>query len=71
MIKEAIENTEITGDPAKLAEERIKIRDYCRNVKGFKGIQLTLDMTDGVPTGKGTFLFEIENGEKVFRAMAK
>ena len=71
MIKEAIENTEITGDPAKLAEERIKIRDYCRNVKGFKGIQLTWDMTDGVPTGKGTFLFEIENGEKVFRAMAK
>ena len=71
MIKEAIENTEITGDPAKLAEERIKIRDYCRNVKDFKGIQLTWDMTDGVPTGKGTFLFEIENGEKVFRAMAK
>jgi len=71
MIKEAIENTGVTGDPAKLAEERIKIRDYCRNVKGFKGIQLTWDMTDGVPTGKGTFLFEIENGEKVFKAMAK
>jgi branched-chain amino acid transport system substrate-binding protein len=71
MIKEAIENTQITGDPSKLAEERIKIRDYCRNVKGFKGIQLTWDMTDGVPTGKGTFLFEIKNGEKVFRAMAK
>ena len=52
MIKEAIENTGVTGDPAKLAEERIKIRDYCRNVKGFKGIQLTRDMTDGVPTGK-------------------
>ncbi len=71
MIKEALENMEITGDPAKLTEERVKIRDYCRNVKGFKGIQLTWDMTDGVPTGKGTFLFEIENGEKVFRAMAK
>ncbi len=71
MIREAIENMEITGDPAKLAEERTKIRDYCRNVKGFKGIQLTWDMTDGVPTGKGTFLFEIVNGEKVFRAMAK
>ena len=71
MISEAIENTGITGDPAKLAEERVKIRDYCRNVKGFKGVQLTWDMTDGVPAGKGTFLFEIENGEKVFRAMAK
>lgn len=71
MIKEAIKNTGVTGDTEKLAEERIKIRDYCRNVKGFKGIQLTWDMTDGVPTGKGTFLFEIENGEKVFRAMSK
>ncbi|MDD4896218.1 MAG: ABC transporter substrate-binding protein [Atribacterota bacterium] len=71
MIKEAIENTEITGDPNLLEEERIKIRDYCRNVKGFKGIQLTWDMTDGVPTGKGTFLFEIKNGEKVFITMAK
>lgn len=71
MIKEAIEKTEITGDPNNLVEERIKIRDYCRNVKGFKGIQLTWDMTEGVPTGKGTFLFEIKNGEKVFRAMAE
>jgi len=71
MIKEAIENTEITGDPNKLAEERIKIRDYCRNVKGFKGIQVTWDMDNGVPTGKGTFLFVLENGEKVFQAMAK
>jgi branched-chain amino acid transport system substrate-binding protein len=71
MIKEAIENTDITGDPNILKEERIKIRDYCRNVKGFKGIQLTWDMTDGVPTGKGTFLFEIKNGEKVFLTMAK
>ena len=71
MIKEAIENTEVTGDPKKLAGERIKIRDYCRNVKEFQGIQLTWDMTDGVPTGKGTFLFEIKNGEKVFRTMAE
>ncbi|MDD3539045.1 MAG: ABC transporter substrate-binding protein [Atribacterota bacterium] len=71
MIKEAIENTEITGDPSKLAEERIKIRDYCRNVKGFKGIQLTWDMTDGVPTGKGAFLFVLENGEKKFLAATK
>ena len=71
MIKEAIENTKITGDSSKLAEERIKIRDYCRNVKGFKGIQLTWDMTDGVPTAKGAFLFVLKNGEKVFLAATK
>lgn len=68
MIKEAIENCAITGDPSKLTEERIKIRDYCRSVKGFKGIQMTWDMEDGVPIGKGAFLFVLENGEKKFLA---
>ena len=36
----------------QIGGRKTKIRDYCRNVKGFKGIQLTWDMTDGVPTGK-------------------
>jgi len=71
MVKEAIENTGVTGDPAKLAEERIKIRDYCRNVKGFEGIQLTWDMEDGVPSAKGVFLFVIKNGVKEFVAETK
>ena len=68
MIKEAIENTGVTGDPKKLAEERVKIRDYCRNVKGFEGIQMTWDMSDGVPSNKGTFLFKIEEGKKKYVA---
>lgn len=71
MIKEAIENTGATGDPKKLAEERIKIRDYCRNVKGFEGIQLTWDMEDGVPSGKGAFLFVVKEGVKVFVTSTK
>lgn len=65
MIKEAIEETGITGDPARLKEERIKIRDYCRNVKGFEGVQQRWDMNEGVPTNKPVFIFEIKNGEKV------
>jgi branched-chain amino acid transport system substrate-binding protein len=35
LIKEAIEKTGVTGDPAKLEEERIKIRDFINNVKNF------------------------------------
>jgi len=70
MLKEAIENTGVTGDPTKLAKERIKIRDYCRNIKGFKGIQLTWDMKNGIPSDKGTFLFIIKNGKKKLIALA-
>ena len=64
MIKEAIENKNITGDPAKLKEERKMIKNYTRNVNNFKGIQLTWDMENGVPDSKGAFLFKIVNGEK-------
>jgi len=66
MIKEAIENTGITGESNRLAEERIKIRDYCRNVKSFQGIQQTWDMSDGVPSEKGAFLFIIQDNYKEF-----
>jgi branched-chain amino acid transport system substrate-binding protein len=64
MIKEAIEKTGVTGDPKKLKEERKKIADYCANVKGFKGLQFTWDMKDGVPTNKPTFIFSIQDGQK-------
>jgi branched-chain amino acid transport system substrate-binding protein len=64
MIAEAIENTGITGDPAKLAEERIKIRDYCKDVKNFEGLQFSWSMEDFVPTDKPLYLFEIQDGAK-------
>jgi branched-chain amino acid transport system substrate-binding protein len=65
MIKEAIEKSGITGDPAKLAEERKKISDYCANVKGFKGIMFTWDMTDDVPTNKPVYIFKIQGDKKL------
>jgi branched-chain amino acid transport system substrate-binding protein len=64
MIKEAIEKTGVTGDPAKLKEERKKIADYMANVKGFKGLLFDWDMKDGIPTNKPTYIFEIQGGKK-------
>jgi branched-chain amino acid transport system substrate-binding protein len=64
MIKDAIEKTGITGDPKKLKEERKKLADYCRNVKDFHGLLFNWDMSNGVPTNKPTYLFEIQDGKK-------
>ncbi len=64
MIKEAIEKTGVTGDPKKLKEERKKIADYCANVKNFQGLLFNWDMSNGVPTNKPTYLFEIQDGKK-------
>jgi len=65
MIKEAIENTGVTGDPAKLKEERILIRDYCNNIQNFEGLFFDWSNKDGVPLDKPLFLFQIEDGQKV------
>ena len=66
MIKRAIEDTGVTGDPKKLTEERVKIRDYIRNIKDFEGLQMTWAMKDGVPEKKTIFLFKIKDGVKEF-----
>jgi branched-chain amino acid transport system substrate-binding protein len=63
MFKAAVEKTGATGDPKKLVEERDKIREYCRNVKGFPGVLLNFDMVDGMAK-MPAFLFQITNNEK-------
>ncbi|MDC7227084.1 MAG: ABC transporter substrate-binding protein [Spirochaetales bacterium] len=65
MIKRAIEDTGITGDPKKLAEERIKIRDYCNDIQNFEGLQYNWTNKGGYPADKPLFLFEIQDGQKV------
>ena len=65
MIKEAIEKTGATGDPATLKEERKKIADFCANVKGFQGVMFTWSMTNDVPTDKPVYIFKIENNQKI------
>ncbi len=65
MIKDAIEKTGVTGLPGKLKQERKMIADYLQNVQGFHGIMFDWDMKDGVPTNKPTFIFKIQDGQKV------
>lgn len=65
LIKEAFEAEKITGDPAKLKEERIKIRDYANNKKGFKGLKYTYDIVDGQGVGIPKYLFQIHDGKTV------
>ncbi|MGO9310880.1 MAG: ABC transporter substrate-binding protein [Spirochaetia bacterium] len=65
MIKDAIEKTGVTGSPGKLKAERKMIADYLQNVQGFHGIMFDWDMKDGVPTNKPTYIFKIQDGQKV------
>jgi len=65
LIKEAIEDQRITGDPAKLKEERIKIRDYANNKKGFHGLKYTYDIVNGQAVGLPRYLYQIHNGKSV------
>lgn len=71
LIKEAIEIQGITGDPAKLREERIKIRDYANNKKGFKGLKYTYDIVDGQAVGIPRYLFQIRGGKAILIEKAK
>ena len=51
LIKQCFEDLKITGDPAKLEEERIAIRDYMNNVEDFDGIVGTYSIVNGVASG--------------------
>jgi branched-chain amino acid transport system substrate-binding protein len=64
MIKRAIEETGVTGDPNKLAEERILIRDYCNDIQNFEGLQFNWSNKGGYPADKPLFLFQIQDGQK-------
>jgi len=63
MIKAAIEHQGITGDPAKLKEERIKIKDYAINQKAFHGMDATFDVVNGLAVHYPQRLFQIHNDE--------
>jgi branched-chain amino acid transport system substrate-binding protein len=62
LIKKTFEDLKITGDPARLKAERIAIRDYMNNCKGFEGIFGTVDFVNGVRQTP-TLLFKIENNQ--------
>lgn len=66
MIKEAIETLKITGDPAKLEEERIALRDYMYGLKDWQGIACTYTcypIAGGCP--QHAYLFEMDGNKPV------
>jgi branched-chain amino acid transport system substrate-binding protein len=65
MIKQAIETTGVTGDPAKIKEERKKIADWAINQKGFKGMAATYDIVKGVAVHYPEQLFQVKSSTDV------
>ncbi|MBN2041431.1 MAG: ABC transporter substrate-binding protein [Spirochaetes bacterium] len=65
MLKECFEKEGITGDPAKLAEERKKISDYVVNRKGVKGLKYNYDIENGVGKHIPLNLFRMQKGKEV------
>jgi branched-chain amino acid transport system substrate-binding protein len=61
-IKTAIETLGITGDPNKLVEERLAIRDYLRNADGIPGLQGEWGYKDGLKSSH-LYMFQIKNNE--------
>jgi len=61
-IKAAFEALEITGDPAKLSEERIKIRDFLWNAKDIPGVQGKWSYTKGEKLSP-MYTFQIRNNK--------
>jgi branched-chain amino acid transport system substrate-binding protein len=64
MIKRAIEETGVTGDPTKLKEERKLVAEAMLNMKNFEGLLFNWNMSDGIPTNKPGYLFQIQDGRK-------
>ncbi len=63
MIKDAIEKTGATGDPAKLKEERAKIKDWAINQKGFHGMDATYDIVKGLAVHYPQRIFQVKGTE--------
>jgi branched-chain amino acid transport system substrate-binding protein len=64
MIKACFEREGITGDPAKLKQERIKIKDYMINQKDFPGCKFPFSVVNGmgmIPQ----YLFRVQNNEAI------
>ncbi len=64
-IQAAIEALEITGDPTKLAEERVAVRDYLRSATDLQGAFGTYGYVDGMKSAP-RFMFQINNAKPEF-----
>lgn len=68
MIKKCFEDLNITGDPTKLKEERIAIRDYMNNVTDFEGVTGSFNIVNGIASG-AVYLLQSQND--VFMPLGK
>ena len=62
LVKAAIEDCGITGDPKNLKEERIMIRDYINDVKGFSFLTGSADVVGGFKKAP-TYILQVQNNE--------
>lgn len=62
LAKEAVEQTGVTGDPGKLAEERLKIRNYVRNLSRFDGVMYDFKILNGIARNP-SFFFRFEGNQ--------
>ncbi|MBI3092430.1 MAG: ABC transporter substrate-binding protein [Candidatus Tectomicrobia bacterium] len=63
IMKDAIEKNGVTNDPAKLAEDRAKIRDWWTNLKDYKGVSGMSSMQPNGDMAKEIYIMEVKNGE--------
>jgi branched-chain amino acid transport system substrate-binding protein len=62
MYIEAAKKDGLTGDPAKLEEERTKIRDYMTNLKDFEGFSGKIHFAETGDAAKNFFIVQGQNG---------
>ena len=62
LLKQAIEKSGVTGDPSKLAEERVKLRDALKGIRfsGVIGNDVCFTGSDAELPG---YIIELQNGE--------
>ena len=64
LFKRAVEATGVTGDPAKLAEERLILAEWAYNQKDYPLVMGPTDIIDGIAM-QPIFLCKIEDNQKV------
>jgi branched-chain amino acid transport system substrate-binding protein len=64
IIKQAFEACDITGNPTKLKEERIKIRDYINSLEDFRGLVHTYSIVRSATTTP-VYLLQVHNDKGV------
>jgi branched-chain amino acid transport system substrate-binding protein len=62
MYVDAAKNDALTGEPAKLEQERTKIRDYMANLKGFEGFSGSIHFGEDGDAVKNFFIVQGQNG---------